>query len=133
MHTKLIWANLMVDDLERTRRFYTALGFKQNGEYSGGDLLSFQIGRNDFVINFCARKRFEENIADKAADLNNGQEILFSISAANKEEVEQWAQAAKDIGAKIFLEPHAYQSGYQCGFADPDGHKYNVLYWPGME
>ena len=31
MKPKRIWANLTVEDLERTTKFYTELGFKFNG------------------------------------------------------------------------------------------------------
>jgi len=30
MHPKMIWANLAVEDLERTIKFYVGLGFKLN-------------------------------------------------------------------------------------------------------
>lgn len=50
MKTKEIWANLTVEDLERTTKFYTELGFKSNG--ASEELTSFFVGKNDFVIHF---------------------------------------------------------------------------------
>lgn len=32
MKTRMIWANLVSHDLQRTIQFYTDLGFKQNGK-----------------------------------------------------------------------------------------------------
>ena len=49
-----------------------------------------------------------------------------------QEEVDQWMEKAKQAGGTVFSEPQNYLQGYTFGFADPDGHKFNVLYWPGM-
>ncbi len=50
MKTKKIWSNLAVEDLERTTKFYTELGFKPNGVSK--ELTSFFVGEDDFVIHF---------------------------------------------------------------------------------
>ncbi len=38
----------------------------------------------------------------------------------------------KKAGGVIFSEPEDFEVGYTFGFTDPDGHKFNFLYWPGM-
>lgn len=129
METKQIWANLTVKDLERTTKFYTELGFKPNG--NSKELTSFIIGDGNFVIHFFIKEKLEKFMPE-IADLSKGNEIIFSLSAKNKEEVDQWAAEVRKAGGKIFLEPAKYEQGYTFGFSDPDGHKFNVLYWPGM-
>lgn len=129
METKQIWANLAVEDLEQTTKFYTELGFKPNG--NSKELTSFIFGESNFVIHFFIKEQLKKFVP-KIADLTNGNEIIFSLSAKNKEEVDKWAEKVKKAGGKIFLEPTNYEQGYTFGFSDPDGHKFNVLYWPGM-
>lgn len=129
METKQIWANLAVKDLERTTRFYTDLGFKSNG--SSKEITSFFVGDNKFIIHFYLKEQLEKFMPE-IADLSKGNEIIFSLSAKSKEEVDQWAEAVRKAGGKIFLEPSNYDLGYTFGFSDLDGHKFNVLYWPGM-
>lgn len=129
MKTKKIWANLAVKDLERTTKFYTGLGFKSNG--SSSELTSFFFGDDNFIIHFFLKTQFEK-FAGEIADLSHGTEVMFTFSATNKEEVDTWAEAVRKAGGKIFMEPITYEQGYTFGFADPDGHKFNVLYWPGM-
>jgi predicted lactoylglutathione lyase len=129
METKKIWANLAVNNLERTTKFYTDLGFKPNG--NNNELTSFIIGDDHFVIHFFIKEQLEK-FMHEIADLSNGNEIIFSLSAKSKEEVEKWAEEVRKAGGKIFLEPANYEQGYTFGFFDPDGHKFNVLYWPGM-
>lgn len=129
METKQIWANLAVKDLERTTKFYTALGFKPNG--NSKELTSFFFGEDNFVMHFFIKEKLEK-IMPEIADLSKGNEIIFSLSAKSKEEVDNWAEEVKKAGGKTFLEPTKYEQGYTFGFSDPDGHKFNVLYWPGM-
>ena len=68
----------------------------------------------------------------EVADLTQGSEIMFTLSAKSKGEVDKWAEEVRKAGGKIFMEPTNYEQGYTFGFSDPDGHKFNVLYWPGM-
>jgi predicted lactoylglutathione lyase len=131
MKTKMIWANLVSNDIQKTIQFYTALGFKQNGKETK-ELVSFVFGENDFVINFFAPKRLENAIRGKLSNTSVDNEIIFSLSANSVEEVDLWHQKIKEINGTVFSEPENFEVGYTFGFSDPDGHKFNFLYWPGM-
>ena len=48
MKTKMIWANLVSSDIQKTIQFYTSLGFKQNGAETK-ELVSFVFGENDEI------------------------------------------------------------------------------------
>lgn len=132
MKTRMIWANLISSNLEATTKFYGELGFKQNGTHGTADLVSFSFGDSNFVINFFTEKGLKMGKEGKWADANQENEVLFSLSADSREEVDQWLEKVKAAGATIFEPPRDIEKGYSFGFADPDGHKYNVLYWPGM-
>ncbi len=131
MKTKMIWANLVSNNIQKTIQFYTALGFKQNGKETK-ELVSFVFGENDFVINFFAPKRLENAIRGKLSNTTVDNEIIFSLSANSVEEVDLWHQKIKEINGTVFSEPENFEVGYTFGFSDPDGHKFNFLYWPGM-
>lgn len=130
MKTKKIWANLGVENLDRTTKFYTDLGFTPNGHNTNEELRSFIFGDDNFIIHFFIKERFKWAVNDEMADLKLGNEIIFSLSAESKEEVDQWLSDVKNAGGGIFAEPQSYAKGYFFGFSDPDGHKFNVLYWP---
>jgi predicted lactoylglutathione lyase len=132
MEAKMIWANLVSTDLAKTARFYTDLGFKTNGDLKSGESASFFFGRNNFVINFFTKQRLQETVNGNLTEPKNENEIIFSLSAESKEEVDEWFEKLKAIGGAVFSEPQSYDQGYTFGFADPDGHKFNILYWPGM-
>jgi uncharacterized protein len=132
MKPKMIWSNLGVSDLKRTTEFYTALGFKPNGTNSSEELTSFSFGEKDFIINFFLKDILRNNTRSEIADLKNGNEIILSLSAESKEEVNEWVEIVKRAGGKITVEPYEIGQGYTFVFSDPDGHKFNILYWPGM-
>ncbi len=127
----MIWANLVSNDLQQTIQFYTDLEFKQNGQNTE-EIVSFSIAENNFIINFFTTDRFKTALKGNLANSRNENEIIFSLSAESREEVDLWYEKVKKAGATIFSEPENYQLGYTFGFADPDGHKFNFLYWPGM-
>lgn len=132
MKTKQVWVNLSVKDLARTHEFYTGLGFKPNGKFSKeNELASFLVGQDDFVVHFFEEKRFKWSIKGEIADLNRGNEVMFTLSADSREEVDEWAETVNKAGGTLFRKPQKIQenkSWYGCGFADPDGHKWNVFY-----
>lgn len=138
MKTKKIWANLAVDDLERTHKFYKALGFKLNGEFSKeNELVSFLIGDDNFVMHFFAKERLKSSLEGEIADLSKGNEIIFTLSADSKDEVDQWVEEVGKAGGTIFFNPQKdkkefYDENgfYVFVFSDPDGHKFNVFYNP---
>ena len=127
MNPKMIWANLAVSDLERTTKFYTQLGFKSNG--ASKDLTSFKFGNNDFIIHFFLKEAIEPNIKGKMADLQHGNEIIFTLWAESIDEANKWAKEVADAGGKLVSPPEAFGEGYYgFVFADPDGHKFNVFH-----
>lgn len=132
METKQIWANLSVKDLERTHEFYTKLGFKPNGKFSKENgLTSFLVGQDEFVVHFFSEESLKPSLGGEIADLENGNEVMFTLSADSKEEVGKWAETVKEAGGTLFSRPQKIpgnKNWYGCGFEDPDGHKWNVFY-----
>ncbi|WP_207532989.1 VOC family protein [Desertivirga arenae] len=127
MKPKKIWANLTVKDLDRTTGFYTKLGFKSNG--ASKKLTSFFFGEDAFIIHFFLEEILKSNVKGEVADLKYGNEIIFTLSADSKEEVDEWEREVKDAGGTIISEPEEFGPGYYgFVFTDPDGHKFNVFY-----
>ncbi|MBZ4191834.1 VOC family protein [Niabella beijingensis] len=127
MHPKMIWANLPVDNLERTTKFYTDLGFKQNGT-PNSQLTSFIIAENEFIIHFFLKEVLKSNMKIEIADAHAAAEIMFTLSAENKEEVDEWAAVVTKAGGKLLSQPETFgDSYYGFAFADPDGHRFNVF------
>ncbi len=128
MKPKMIWANYSVKDAKRTHAFYTQLGFKSN-DFNDPTLASFNFGDNNFAIHF-----FEEGTRiDEYVTPGNRGEIIFSLSADTEAEVKELSDKITAAGGTLLSEPLRDEAGYYgFAFADPDGHKFNVLLMDNM-
>ena len=127
MKPKMIWSNLTVSDLDRTTKFYTALGFKSNGRSE--DLTSFFAGENNFIMHFFLRDKLKANVEIEISDAHVANEVIFTLSAESKDEVDQWEKEVPNAGGTIVSKAKEFGKGYYgLVFADPDGHKFNIFY-----
>ena len=130
MKAKKIWGNFSVKDAKRTNQFYTQLGFTPNKPNNNPKLASFLFGDDDFVIHFFEQgSRIDEYLPSGSKT----SEIIFTLSAETEAEVKEWAEKVKNAGGNIFHEVGRDETNhYGFGFADPDGHKFNVLLMDNM-
>lgn len=126
MKSNMIWANFGVKDLDRTTQFYTWLGFKSNGKWE--DLTSFFFGENNFIIHFFKKEVLSKNLDLEISDSEKSNEIIFTISAKTRDEVNYWAEKVRNSGGKLISSPEEFGDQYYgFTFADPDGHKFNIF------
>lgn len=138
MKPQKIWANLGVEDINKTQDFYLSLGFKLNGNPTE-DLVSFLFGDDEFVIHFFAKEKLKTSLEGEISDLSQGNEVMFSLSTGSKDEFDSWVNEIKKAGGTILFDSNEdrkknYDENgfYVCVFADPDGHKFNLLYNDNM-
>jgi uncharacterized protein len=127
---KQLWINLPVQDVERSRKFFSHIGFRFNEQQCNGDQAACMlVGEPAIVVMLFKNTTFEGFVRHNLADTAQGSEVLFSIDAADPDEVEAIAQKVVDAGGTLFSIPQSIQGWmYGCGFSDPDGHRWNVLY-----
>ncbi len=124
MKAKMIWANFSVKDVQRTNQFYTQLGFAPNGPNNYPKLASFLFGGDNFVIHF-----FEQGSQiDEYLPGTQSSEVIFTLSAETEAEVKEWQDRVIAAGGTILKEAQRDKANYYgFAFADPDGHRFNVL------
>jgi predicted lactoylglutathione lyase len=127
---KDIWLNLPVKDLARSIEFFTAIGFARNpGPGNSEHSASFTISDKKVVLMLFAQDVFSGFTRNALADTGQGTEVLFSLGADSKDHVDDLAKRAKAAGGTVFGEPReSNRFMYGCGFCDPDGHRWNVLF-----
>ncbi|MCW3091995.1 MAG: hypothetical protein JWP81_3064 [Ferruginibacter sp.] len=128
--TKELWINLPVKDVAKSKEFFSQLGFSFNTNYgNSNDSASLLIGSKNVVVMLFSEPVFEGFTGTKIADVKQGAEVLLSIDAETKEEVDEMAKKAAAAGGVVFGEPKESQGWmYGCAFTDLDGHRWNVLH-----
>ena len=131
MKAKKIWGNFSVKDAKLTRQFYTQLGFTPTKQNNDPKLASFLFGDDNFVIHFFEQgSRIDDYLTSGS---KNTSEIIFTLSAETEDEVKEFADKVKEAGGNIFQEVRRDENNYYgFAFADPDGHKFNVLLMDNM-
>ena len=125
-----IWLNLPVKDLARSVRFFTEIGFAHNpGPGNSEQSASFTIGEKRVVLMLFAQDVFSGFTRNALSNTTDGTEVLFSLGADSREQVVDIANRARSAGGTVFGEPQESNGFmYGCGFCDPDGHRWNVLF-----
>jgi len=131
MNAKKIWANFSVKDVKRTNQFYTEIGFTPNKTNNYPKLASFLFGDDDFVIHFFEQGSQIDEFLTSGSKIAS--EIIFTLSAETELEVKELAEKVKNAGGNIFQPVRRDENNYYgFAFADPDGHKFNVLLMDNM-
>jgi uncharacterized protein len=125
-----IWINLPVRDLGRSIAFFTAIGFVRNpGQGNTDHSASFSVGEKKVVLMLFVQEVFSGFTTQPVADTSKGTEVLFSLGANSRSEVDEIADRADAAGGTVFAKPGESNGFmYGCGFCDPDGHRWNVLF-----
>ena len=128
--TKELWINLPVKDINKSKDFFIKLGFSYSaGPGNTNESAALSIGSKNIIVMLFKEATFKNFTKNEIADSRQGTEVLFSIDAQSREEVDEMAQKAVKAGGTMFAEPGENQGWmYGCGFADLDGHRWNVLF-----
>lgn len=126
---KEIWLNLPVKEVAKSKIFFSKIGFSFNEQHDTNHSTCMLVGEKNFVVMLFEEAMFEGFVQNKITDAQSGSEILISIDAESREEVDALARKAEEAGGTLFAKPTEIQGWmYGCGFADLDGHRWNVLF-----
>jgi hypothetical protein len=126
---KQFWINLPVKDIHKSKEFYAKLGFTINTRHGNHDQAQLIIGDNNATVMLFPDTTFKNFTQHEIVDTKQATEVLLSIDAESRAEVDEMAKKAAEAGGTIYGRPAVSQGWmYGCGFADLDGHRWNVLY-----
>lgn len=130
MTSQQFWINLPAKDIETSKAFFKAIGFRSNPMHDANPMLgSFFLDAHDTVMMLFPESMMQGFMQHPTADTRAGNEVLFNISAESKEEVDAMAERVRAAGGAIYAEPGESQGWmYAFGFVDPDGHRWSMLY-----
>ena len=126
MATK-IFINLPVKDLDKSISFFTNPGFSFNPQFTDEKAACMVISDSIFAM-LLTESYFKTFTKKEVSDAKTATEVLITLDANSKEEVEQIVAKAKKSGAAIYNEPQDHGWMYQHSFADLDGHQWEFAY-----
>ena len=126
MSTK-IFVNLPVKDLKNSMRFYEALGYLHNPQFTDETAASIVISDTIYVM-LLTHAKFKKFTPKEIADPTKVCHALLSLSSESREAVDAIVAKAVAAGGSKAHEPEDYGFMYQHGFYDLDGHGWGVLW-----
>ena len=126
MATK-IFINLPVKNLDKSIAFFTDLGFTFNPQFTDEKAGCMVISGNIFAM-LLTEAYFQTFTKKPVSEAKATTEVLITLDTNSKEELQQLVEKAKESGAAVYSEPQDHGWMYQHGFADLDGHQWELAY-----
>jgi uncharacterized protein len=125
---KQIIFNLPVKDLDKSKAFFTNLGFRFNPQFSSEDA-AFMVIVEDCIQAMLMTEDFFKSFIDKPlAQAKEANEVIIALSCESREEVDSLIAKAVAAGARIPHPPEDLGFMYDQGFEDLDGHLWNLVW-----
>lgn len=120
-----IFVNLPVKDLEKSKAFFTQLGFEFNPQFTDEKAGCLVLGENIYAM-LLLEKFFKSFITKDITDTNTSTEVINALFVDNRAEVDHIVDKAIRAGATIYREPDVMDFMYSRSFQDLDGHLWEI-------
>ncbi|MEQ8627263.1 VOC family protein [Ekhidna sp.] len=118
---KQLYVNLPIKDLERSKAFFSKLGFTFNEQFSDESSTSMIVDEG-IIFMLLERERFKSFIPHKeVADTSKTCSAINAIQMDSKDEVNAITQKALGAGANEYKEPEDHGFMYGRSIEDLDG------------
>jgi predicted lactoylglutathione lyase len=124
---RMLFVNLPVADVQRSKVFFAALGFSFNPMLTDETAACMLIGEQAFVM-LLGREKFAQFAKLPIADPRTHTLALYCFSASSRDEVDAVSAAALAAGGSEAdgAEDHGFM--YSRSFYDLDGHGWQVMW-----
>lgn len=125
--TKMIFVNLPIADVARSREFFSKIGYSFNEQFSNEQGLCLVISETIFAM--LVKPEFLSGFIDKP--LGNAKEAitsLISLSFESADEVRNHCEQAFAAGGRNYKEPTDLGFMFQWGYEDLDGHIWEAFW-----
>jgi len=126
--SRMIFVNLPVKDLGKTKRFFASLGFGFNPQFTDDKAACMVIGEDSFAM-LLVEEFFQGFIPGRSiSDTRSHTEAILAISAGSRRAVDEMVEKAHSAGGSEYREAQDHGWMYGRAFKDPDGHIWEVMY-----
>ena len=129
---KQIFVNLPVKDLNKSKQFFSALGYTFNPQFSNENGACMIISEDSIFAMLLAEPFFKSFIDKQIANAHEVTEVLTCLSCESRQEVDDLVAKALAAGGKVPRAPQDHGFMYAHGFEDLDGHIWELAYMSGQ-
>jgi len=127
MNVKSIFVNLPTKDLNKTREFWTSLGFYFNEQFSNNQALCLVLNEGLMYSMLISHEIFN-NFTDRTIADGTTTQVLTALEVESREQVDRIVHLALENGATRYRESADHGWMYYDSFADLDGHQWEILF-----
>ena len=127
---RMIFVNLPVQDLERSKAFYEAIGFRNEPKFSN-DQGAMMVLSETISVMLLTHPFYATFTRKPIANAHGSSQVLLRISCDSPAEVDRITEAAGAAGGKIDQSKESQAKGgpmYGRDFEDPDGHQWEPMW-----
>ncbi|WUR13931.1 VOC family protein [[Empedobacter] haloabium] len=125
---KQIIFNLAVKDLDKSRAFFSALGFTFNRQWSSDSTAFMNIVDGTIHAMLMTEDFFRSLIDKPLAQAKEANEVIICLSCESREELDSLIAKAVAAGGRTPHPPEDHGFMYDQGFEDLDGHLWNLVW-----
>ncbi|WP_439946602.1 VOC family protein [Streptomyces sp. BBFR109] len=127
MYQQMIFVNLATEDVAAAKKFFTALGYTINPQFSTDDCACVVIS-DTIIAMLLGKKRYADFTDKEIADSTRTSEVLICLSAESREKVDELVEKAVAAGGTASDKIQDYGHMYGRSFDDLDGHTWEVMW-----
>ncbi|WP_342117993.1 VOC family protein [Pseudoduganella sp. OTU4001] len=120
--------NLPVKSLEKSRAFFSALGFTFNEQYCGPEAAFMSIAGDTVQAMLTTEPFFKSLINKPVVQAKEANEVVICLMCDSREEVDSLIAKALAAGGTTPHPPEDHGFMYDQGFEDLDGHLWNLVW-----
>lgn len=125
--SRQIYVNLPIRNMERSKAFFSALGFSFNPQFTN-EQGACMVVADDIYVMLLVESFFQTFTKKPVADASKTTEVLLCLSCASRAEVDDLVGKALTAGGTSPNPPQDHGFMYGHGFTDPDGHVWELMY-----
>ncbi len=126
--SRMIFVNLPVADLNRSRAFLEGLGAVNEPKFTD-DTAACMTFSDSIHVMILTHDKFSQFTPRPVADAKAGSEVLLCLSAASREQVDAFIERGVAAGGTADPSPKQdYGVMYGRSVADPDGHIWEIMW-----
>ena len=127
MEINTAYINFAIKDVERTKKFWQALGFSFNEEMTDERAVTVVLKESQLYAMFIIEDFFK-TLTEKPLPMPGTSQVVVALSCNSREEIDEVIRLALENGASQQEEPQDYGWMYQNSFWDINGFGWNLTY-----